>query len=165
MGHRRWVCWVAKRFWLICDYVDGRGPHRLESFLHFHPEVTVARYPIGPPHRSGGAVRREEVVLNVAFWGEHEVAAYHGALSPIQGWYAPEFGIDQKNHVWSQCFEGTLPAWMGYVLWPEEETPEVRWSPTGVGSCRITVRSGGDLYGICVQPEEVSLETAPDRRC
>ncbi len=164
--HRRYVCWVARRFWLVCDYIDGRGSHRLESLLHFHPDVTVVRTPTGgeqetagPAERRSGKVCRDDVVLNVSSFGEHRISTQHGELSPIQGWYAPEFGLAHKNHVWNFCFEGNLPAWMGYVLSPEDVAPTVKASPGVDGSCRVTVQAGRDSYVICFNQNEVVLET------
>ena len=98
-------------------------------------------------------------MLNVTPWGEQGITTYHGELAPIQGWYAPEFGLDQENHVWGLCLEGNLPMWMGYVLWPEDTAPMVQSSVTIDGLCRVAVQVGSDLYGICFNQHKVILET------
>ena len=119
----------------------------------------MVRAPAAPPERRSGEVRRGDAVLSVTPWGEHGVSTYRGELSPIQGWYAPEFGLEQKNHVWALCFEGDLPTWMGYVLWPEDVTPTVQTSLTSDGLCRVTVQAGSDLYDISINRNNVILET------
>lgn len=157
--HRRWVCWVAQRFWLVCDYVAGQGNHKLESFLHFHPDAVVMRTPTGPPDRRPGAVRRDGVLLQVAPFGEQSVTTQHGEGSPIQGWYAPEFGVAEKNHVWGFCFEGMLPSWMGYVLAPEDSALTVQSKLNVDGSFKVSVQAGRDSFVTCFNQNDVILET------
>ncbi|MBI3664751.1 MAG: alginate lyase family protein, partial [Acidobacteria bacterium] len=41
VDHRRSIVYLPGAGWLIADDVTGRGSHRLESFLHLHPEIAV----------------------------------------------------------------------------------------------------------------------------
>jgi uncharacterized heparinase superfamily protein len=43
--HRRWMCWIDSSFWLVCDFLTGRGRHAVESFIHFDPEVEIVHMP------------------------------------------------------------------------------------------------------------------------
>ena len=160
--HRRWIAWVARRFWIVCDCLSGDGIHSLENFVHFHPDVHVASTPNGTangtPNGDLGLVRRDDVALTILLWGQQRIATYRGELDPIQGWYAPEFGLDQHSHVWGQQYQGRLPAWMGYVLWPGESAPTVQCSPIGDTSYRVHVQSDSNIYDVRFDQQRVTLE-------
>ena len=72
--------------------------------------------------------------------------------------YAPEFGLNQQNHVWGQQYRGPLPTWMGYVLWPNETQPMVQCSPIGADSYRLTVQTDKIKYDILFDEHKVTLE-------
>jgi uncharacterized heparinase superfamily protein len=151
--HRRWVCWVDGRFWVVCDRITGDGHHRVESLIHFHPQVRIISDAVTTD--AAGRVRCNDVNLKVLPWGIQKVATYFGETSPIQGWYAPEFGLRVKNHVWGFRREDELPFWLGYVLWPELTEVSIRISVVGEHSCRVDVGSEGKRYRIVFGSGEV----------
>lgn len=132
--HRRWITWVDQRFWVIVDQVTGSGDHHVQSFLHFHPEVTV-------PEQVGEPVRRGNCSLTITPFGTPTwQPAQAGEKNPPQGWYAPEFGLRIPNVAWSLGGEVTLPAWFGYVLWPHEDAVHVTLEDNSPEECRLLVR-------------------------
>jgi uncharacterized heparinase superfamily protein len=155
--HHRWLCWVDRRFWLICDCVMGKGWHQVESLVHFHPHIQPVSVPEAAVDGQAGVVRYEQVDLKIAPWGVKNVKTYFGDTDPIQGWYAPEFGLRIKNHVWGLTRTGELPLWLGYVLWPEATDVTVRFSIIDKRTCCIDVQSAGVLYGIVCSPTGVTM--------
>jgi hypothetical protein len=45
--HRRWFH-VSAGLVFVCDVIEGQGEHQVESFLHFHPDATVAESEFNP---------------------------------------------------------------------------------------------------------------------
>lgn len=160
--HRRWLCWVDRRFWLVCDLLTGEGSHTLESLIHFHPEVAVMRTPDQRAGQPGGAVCRDGITLQIVPWGEQRVTTYYGATTPLQGWVAPDFGLEMKSTVWGFAQETTLPAWSGYLLWPGEEVVTVAATPVLANAKdqqrRITVTTAGRVYQIVCTNDGARLE-------
>ena len=97
-------------------------------------------------------------MLRILPWGEQSVSTYLGGLDPIQGWYAPEFGLNQANHVWGFNYSGKLPTWMGYVIWPELTMPTVEASSISGDSCRVAVRTADESFDLQFLPHDVFLE-------
>lgn len=157
--HRRWICWVARRFWLICDQVTGTGSHDLQSHVHFHPAATVMTRTDSESGRPHQEVQREEVSLQVLPFGEQWVSTHRGELNPIQGWYAPQFGLHEKNDVLTLHHSGKLPHWLGYVLWPEATKPNVEVFSTN-DTCRISVQNDSDRYDVVIGTHDVKLKTS-----
>lgn len=152
--HRRWICWVARQFWVICDHVTGNGIRNVESFLHFHPEVQVMRM---PEFDQAGQIVREGVQLNILPFGHTGLTSYFGSTSPLQGWYAPEFGLFQKNHVWCHYYDGSLPTWQGYILWPGESPLRLSHSSSSTHSDLI-VKHAARSFKLHIDQEHVTLE-------
>lgn len=160
--HRRWLCWVDRRFWLVCDLLTGQGRHRIESLIHFHPAVAVMRTPDPQAGQPGGAVCCAGITLQLVTWGAQTVTSYYGNSNPLQGWVAPDFGLEMKNIVWGLGQEIALPAWSGYVLWPGQEALTVAYAPTvaanGDQQCRITVTTADRTYQLVCTNEGARVE-------
>ena len=90
--------------WEISDRITGRGQHRIESFIHFHPSCAVQEL-------SGNDWR-----ITVAGGPILKLSVYGGATRLAQGWYCPEFGKRLPNTVLVIECEGRLPIECGYVL-------------------------------------------------
>jgi hypothetical protein len=60
-----------------------------------------------------------------------------GQTDPIQGWYAPEFGKREPNHVLTFSCEGPLPARVGYLIAPADRQI-ASWTVEIAGSGRQT---------------------------
>ncbi len=167
--HRRFVCCVDRRFWLICDRLGGTGTHRIESLIHFHPDVeVVSEFPLSPDVQVG-EIRRGTETLRIVPWGFKHFASYRGAESPIQGWYAPEFGRRFPRSTWCLSTDCGLPAWIGYLLWPSSlevsVTSEMLKSESdGCDACRVTVNAEDRDYALRFDATTVRLETASVNR-
>ncbi|RIK42585.1 MAG: heparinase [Chloroflexi bacterium] len=159
--HHRWLCWIDRRFWLICDRITGQGSHRVESLLHFHPAVQVMQTPLANAQTPQGTVQRGVDQLTVVPWGVQDVVSYHGVVHPIQGWYAPEFGLQKKNTVWGLRREGVLPLWLGYGLWPGQANVAIHSSSYDEHHCTVIVQCAEAIYSVTCTVAEVSVEKKP----
>ena len=155
--HQRWVCWVERKFWLICDHISGDGEHQIESLIHFHPEIEIISAP-DVASKMPGQVQRDGVNLTVAPWGLDRVSTYFGNCNPIQGWYSPEFGIREPNHVWGLRRRATLPVWMGYVIGPHTTNITVQPTVEDVNTLTISVLSDDDAYLINLDNHKVKVK-------
>ncbi|MFW6124506.1 MAG: heparinase II/III domain-containing protein, partial [Pirellulales bacterium] len=93
--------------WLIVDWAEGRGRHRLSERLHVHPDFQVE------PTDGGFRLRCDEFELHIAPLapGEERIE---------QGWYCPHFGCRQESRVLLWACECELPRACGWaVTWGE----------------------------------------------
>lgn len=157
--HRRWVCWVDRRFWVVCDRVSGRGSHRVESFLHFHPEVRTAVPPTAGATSRPGQVAGRRSVLRVVPWGFDRVETVTGGTGPLQGWYAPEFGLHLESPTWTFSTARELPVWSGYVMWPEAADVLLDFAPADGHRGRLAIRAAGRTWVLLFGPLDVELES------
>ncbi|GIV57690.1 MAG: hypothetical protein KatS3mg042_0603 [Rhodothermaceae bacterium] len=100
--HRREVeVDAAQRVVTVRDRVDGRGRHRVESRLHFHPEVAV---------EAGEAVvfERNEAV--------GKIDVNRGHIRWEEGWYCPRFGVRERNPVMVLAADAGWPAVIAYQI-------------------------------------------------
>src|SRR5262249_42280008 len=67
LRHRRRVFCVPGRFWIVCDELLGTGTWEAESFIHFHPGVTLSSVSRGRP--AFVAARSEEARVQVVAGG------------------------------------------------------------------------------------------------
>lgn len=109
--HHRKVLRLKDQFWLVLDHITGRGTHRADSFLHFHPEATVD---VTAPGRL--RARRNGQGLTVCAFDCDELSSFAGQMDPAQGWYSPEFGVRQPRQTFCLTKAGPAPFFMGYVL-------------------------------------------------
>jgi uncharacterized heparinase superfamily protein len=86
--HKRHMVYDGQGSWVIKDMLEGRGAHRIESYVHIHPDFHVVR--IG-------------ACIGIIAPTGHTIAIIE-PLGPCdtrleQGWYFPEFGLKIENHV------------------------------------------------------------------
>jgi hypothetical protein len=98
----------------VTDTVTGTGSHRVESLIHFHPQMDVDLKADGLTAQGQGVrliVRFEPGVTAELRRGEERDGS-------LQGWYCPAFGVRQPNPVvvLSRC--GALPAQIRYEIVP-----------------------------------------------
>jgi len=103
--HRRRISYEGQGSWVITDVLEGNGTHRMESFVHIHPDFTIV--PSG------------EDVFGIERDGE--AIAVIGALSTCrmeieQGCYFPEFGLSRKNPVLAFSCSGEVPLQLSYRI-------------------------------------------------
>jgi hypothetical protein len=84
----------------VTDRVDGAQRRRIQSFLHFAPDVRVELE--GPRAIAHAGERRVEI----DFTGFDTLEVVKGAWEPAQGWHCPEFG----RAIPSPCIVATIRA-------------------------------------------------------
>jgi uncharacterized heparinase superfamily protein len=116
--HCRFIAALGGGVWLVLDEISGKGRHRVESFVHFAPETQCR---IGEKYTEIGL---ETMRLRIYPWVQGiepmQVSCLQGQTDPIQGWYAPEFGVRQQNPVLCFSSEALLPVRLGYLIAPDD---------------------------------------------
>jgi uncharacterized heparinase superfamily protein len=86
--HKRHMVYDERGSWVIKDRLEGSGMHRMESYLHIHPDFQIIRMGdcIAIKTSSGHTVAMVDLV------GPADTRLE-------QGWYFPEFGVKHANHV------------------------------------------------------------------
>lgn len=103
--HRRSMSYDGKENWMIEDRLEGRGHHRMESYLHVHPD-----YHLVP---NGTSLRIVESCGNtIAIIESLETSQ----MRVLQGWYFPEFGLKRENHVIVFTCSETIPLSLSYRI-------------------------------------------------
>jgi Heparinase II/III-like protein/Heparinase II/III N-terminus len=113
--HRRIIASLNEGFWLVCDQVFGHGSHRIDSYVHFHPQawcrISGEKVEFGRDEtRACIYPMKKAQALPVA------MSSVKGSTNPIQGWYASEFGKREPNHVLCLSAEANLPWQSGYLI-------------------------------------------------
>jgi uncharacterized heparinase superfamily protein len=116
--HRRVIAHLNEGIWLVFDQVFGHGSHRIDSYVHFHP---LAWCRISGDRVEFGRDETRAYVYPMKNAPAHQVAISlaKGSTNPIQGWYAPEFGKREPNHVICMSVEAKLPWQSGYLIVPD----------------------------------------------
>jgi uncharacterized heparinase superfamily protein len=114
--HARTVLWHAPDTWVVVDHFGGRGEHRIESFLHFHPQVRVEPLGGGMESVAGLPVRRWSVELAhqpyvLATFGS-------GQFELGKSWYAERFGDRQTSTTLHWIREDDMPTGMIHLFTP-----------------------------------------------
>jgi uncharacterized heparinase superfamily protein len=103
--HKRSMSYDGQESWVIEDMLEGRGAHRMESYLHIHPDYQVV--PSGTTLRviepSGSPIAMIETL-----------EASQKRVE--QGWYFPEFGVKRENHVIVFTCSGEIPLSLSYRI-------------------------------------------------
>lgn len=91
--------------WVVTDMLEGKGTHRMESYIHIHPDFQVVQ--------SEGGIRVMEP--------NGSTMAIIEALGPShvrieRGWFSPEFGIKHENHVIVFTCSGEIPFGLSYRI-------------------------------------------------
>jgi uncharacterized heparinase superfamily protein len=155
--HRRWVLWIDRRYWLICDRLTGEGSHCLRSYLHFHPEAEVSV----PSDNGGlveGVVRRRGASCRVLVWGGAEVKQLRGETEELQGWYASDFNQHVANSVWAISTDLALPAWLAYVLVPGGGPAAAHFSSLEGGTLQAELTLESARVRLTCDEERVEVE-------
>jgi hypothetical protein len=125
---RRTFVQLADRAWLVVDRLEGEGVHAWESFVHAAPDVRIRI--AGDSHAD---LTRDGQRLTVAWFGMRQASVATGVREPLQGWYAPEFGLHLPAGVLVLSGSGSLPIECGYLLAPGVAPSEVAIDQTGDG--------------------------------
>jgi hypothetical protein len=158
--HRRRVFGLPGRFWLVCDEILGTGEWELESFIHFHPEVTLTA---ACRERSRFVAARSEtarVQIVPAGMQALEVSGGVGAPRP-QGWYAARHGERRPAPVLSLHATARLPHVLGYALVPRSDGPVELAFTHDAFRLHAALRLGGTEYAMTVVQGDVELAARP----
>jgi len=117
--HRRVIAALPGRLWIILDEITGAGQHDITSFVHFHPDAVCELRGT----TAGVSLRTCRMRIH-PYRRDHDppikMSCVQGQLEPIQGWYAPRFGVRQPNPVLVLSCCATLPVRIGYLIAPED---------------------------------------------
>jgi uncharacterized heparinase superfamily protein len=119
--HSRIIALTPRQSWLVIDSLNGKGTHRVESFIHFHPAVRVEILNNSARGSAGEGGTRWAIRF-----GEHQyflTTHWRGDLAERESWYAPEFGLRQRQTTLHWTWKGDLPARLIYALTPAGEKP------------------------------------------
>ena len=87
------------------DMLEGRGTHRMESYIHIHPDFQV--------------VQSEEDIRVIEPNGSTMAIIEALGASQMrveQGWYFQEFGLKRENHVIVFTCSGEIPLGLSYRI-------------------------------------------------
>ena len=103
--HKRQMSFDGQGSWVMKDMLEGRGTHRMESYIHIHPDFPVVQ--------SEAGIRVIEP--------NGSTMAIIEALGPShvrieQGWFFPEFGVKRENHVIVFTCSGEIPFGLSYRI-------------------------------------------------
>ncbi len=103
--HERQVDIEFEGVWRVTDRMQGSGEHRLESYLHLHPDVRVEfeNSTIAILTSDAGPLAKVETADGVALEAE-------------PGQWCPEFGLAIDNTVLVMRQSATLPCEMAYTI-------------------------------------------------
>jgi uncharacterized heparinase superfamily protein len=102
--HRRVIDCRVGESWRISDHITGQGSHRLESFLHFHPDFRIEGHAddwLATCEQSGMRFR---------------IKTAGGACSRAASAYCPRFGVQQPNSMLVLRSQAVLPAELSYTI-------------------------------------------------
>lgn len=104
--HERFVEFDETDGWTITDRIKGRRKHRVESFIHIHPDLkaVIKGAEIQLLDRTSNKRRARIVVIS------------QDTVSRSKGWYCPEFGLRLQNDVIILSISKELPIEMGYKI-------------------------------------------------
>jgi uncharacterized heparinase superfamily protein len=87
---------------VVEDTITGEGCHTVESRIHLHPDVQV--------ERNRGCISLERASHNVC------ISAEDSTVRLENGWYCPEFGLQELNTVIVLGGDHSLPAHLRYSI-------------------------------------------------
>jgi len=114
--HARTILLHASDTWIVVDLLRGKGSHRVESFLHFHPQVRVEVQPDRMKTGNGMPLR----CWSVEFADQsYELGTYgDGQFELRKSWYAEQFGIRQPSKALCWAWQGNIPTGMVHIFTP-----------------------------------------------
>jgi len=119
--HSRAIIRLSTNAWVFVDRVSGSGKHKVESFLHFHPDVDVR------PNSESNLLSTDVIMPRWFFdvkGSRYIVMAMDTVTAHFtQAWYSPGFAIRQDQSVIHWVWEGKLPTTMIYAVVPEGIPP------------------------------------------
>ncbi len=103
--HHREVVFEPQRGWKVTDLLEGKGKHRIESFIHIHPDVQIEEC----NNQLQLLDCDGQFIASININNDH---AYDISNSV----YHPEFGKEVDNKVIRLYFHGLLPVTLSYDI-------------------------------------------------
>ena len=150
--HHRRVLGLKDKFWVILDRISGLGTHRADSFIHFHPDVSVDSSTPGQL-----SVSCNQQKMTVFAFDYDKVGFFSGQLDPVQGWYSPEFGLKQPRQTFCLTRIRPTPFFVGYILASGEVSQAEVFYELEEGTERYTVRIDDSRWLIDISINESNL--------
>ena len=123
--HSRTVIRLKDNSWVFADTLRGKGSHKIESFIHFHPAIQLSPYPYIDTPIYSPEMMLPRWVLDFGGLRYLFMALGNGIMTQTQAWYSPGFAVRLPQQVIHWTSEEKLPATMLYALVPEG-TPPIR---------------------------------------
>lgn len=119
--HSRAIIRLTSNSWCFVDTLSGKGNHKIESFIHFHPAVQIVPY-------MGTQASFPEVMVPrwvLEFNGSRYLFLVlgEGTITCTEAWYSPGFAVRLPQSVIHWTWEGMLPKTMVYAVVPEGAPP------------------------------------------
>lgn len=115
--HTRSIFVLDEGAWLILDRLSRNSDLQAISYFHVHPDVAVRQLDSQLFELCNSSCELLLLVL-----GSVKTTLVKGQGLPLQGWYAPEFGLDQPCSTLSVQFAGQgIPEWGSLIFrasWP-----------------------------------------------
>ena len=112
--HDRTFALAASSLLVVRDHVTGAGSHRVERYLHLHPDTEV-RPGVGPRDL---VLRRGAAALRLTWSDPGAPTLVSGVLDPPQGWYGERFGTRRAAPVLVWTSNTVLPLSAALALLP-----------------------------------------------
>lgn len=119
--HSRAIIRLTNNSWVFVDSLRGKGRHKLESFIHFHPAIQVQ--PCTDVHTSSAETMVPRWILQFGGLRYLLLTSGSGTTTQTRAWYSPGFAIRLPQCVIHWTWEGQLPATILYALAPEGASP------------------------------------------
>lgn len=134
--HSRCMALLDDGTLLVLDRLPTRRPAAVVSYVHFHPECAIALQ-----GRQTADIACDSLKLRGWVVGDVSVTVLQGAHEPLEGWYAPEFGVARPTPTLVVAPHHPAVGW-GIVLAPADRPrPEVSWTFTDQ-SCEFVIGAG-----------------------
>ena len=121
VAHTRTILFHAPDTWIVADVLRGSGSHRVESFLHFHPQVRLEPVAEHVGSSDGPLLGRWTVELS------HQpyllTACGDGEFDIHRCWYAERFGDRQPSTALRWTCKGAIPTGMIHMFTPMGTPP------------------------------------------
>lgn len=119
--HSRTIIRLPSNSWVFVDTLSGKGSHKIESFIHFHPAIQILPYP--------GAQASSPEMLVPRWVLEFNGTRYlflvlgNGTVTCTEAWYSPGFAVRLPQSVIHWTWKGMLPETLIYAVAPEGAPP------------------------------------------
>ena len=159
--HSRYVIFKKKEYWLVLDYLTGKGEHEFENLFHFAPCDVELNKQQNSIHTLYKDYKNIKLVSNATV--KMDVEIVEGAENPEQGWMAIKHG--EKVAAPTAIFKGKseLPILLATVVQPytEKNAPDIQIEilESSTKQARIIVHSnnGDDEWNINLENENSIL--------